>query len=279
MRTTVLSAPDAGAFVGGVEVGGIGLGPFRRHRALEQRDAPDVAEARDRGAPGEAMRDLHHCPLGIAVKQDIGFGVGQDRTPHLVGPVVVMGDAAQRTFNAAEHDRHVAECLAAALRIDDYRPVGAPAALAMGCVAVVMAQTAVGRVAVDHGIHVAAGDAEEQGRPSERRERLGAVPVRLGDDADPESLRFQEAPDDGHAETRVVHIGVAGDQHDVAGVPAEQVHLLARHRQERRGAEPVRPVLPIGEQCLGGIHAGTFTAPGRFVALKRRESGRPAPLG
>ena len=156
-----------------------------------------------------------------------------------------MGDAAQRAFDAAEHDRHVAECLAAALRIDDHRAVGARAAFAAGRVAVVVAQAPVGRVAVDHGVHVAAGDAEEQGRAAERGERLGALPVRLGDDADAEAVRFQQAADDRHAEARVIDIGVAGDEDDVALIPAKRIHFCTRHRQERRGAEPVRPMLAV----------------------------------
>ena len=52
-------------------------------------------------------------------------------------------------------------------------------------------------------------------------EILGAGPVGLGDDADPETLRFQHPTDHRHAEAGMVDIGVAGDQDDVAGVPAQ----------------------------------------------------------
>ena len=96
-----------------------------------------------------------------------------------------------------------------------------------------MAQPAVGRIAVDHRIHVAAGDAEEQARLAQRLEWFGRVPVGLRDDADPEPLGFEQPADDRHAETRMVDIGVARHEHDVAGVPAECAHLGAAHRQER----------------------------------------------
>jgi hypothetical protein len=158
-----------------------------------------------------------------------------------------MGDPAQRAFDAAEHDRHVAERFAAALRIDDHRTVGPPSAFATGRVAVVVAKSPVGRVAVDHGVHVAAGDAEEQGRAAERSERLGALPVRLGDDADAEAMRLEQPADDRHAEARVIDIGVAGDEDDIALIPAKRIHFCTRHRQERRGAEPVRPMFAVRE--------------------------------
>ena len=54
------------------------------------------------------------------------------------------------------------EGFAAALGIDDDGAVRPPVRLGVGRVGVVGADFAVGRVAVDHGIHVAGGDAEEQ---------------------------------------------------------------------------------------------------------------------
>ncbi len=70
---------------------------------------------------------------------------------------------------------------------------------------------------------------------AQRAERLGRVPVGLAEDADPKAVRLQQPPDQRHAEARVVDVGVAVDENDVAFVPAERVHLLARHGQERRG--------------------------------------------
>ena len=64
---------------------------------------------------------------------------------------------------------------------------------------------------------------------------------------DAEALRLEHAADDRHAEARVIDVGVARHQDHVALVPAEQVHLFARHRQERRGRKPVRPILAVPE--------------------------------
>jgi hypothetical protein len=67
------------------------------------------------------------------------------------------------------------------------------------------------------------------------------VPVRLRDDADAKALRLEHPADDCHAEARVVDVRIAADDDDVAAVPAECVHLGARHGQKRRGAQARRP--------------------------------------
>jgi hypothetical protein len=41
----------------------------------------------------------------------------------------------------------------------------------------------------------------------------------------------------------VIDVGISRHDDDVAGVPAQLVHLGTRHRQERRGAVALRPVL------------------------------------
>jgi hypothetical protein len=67
-----------------------------------------------------------------------------------------MRDAAQAAFDAAQHDGHVLERLAAALAVDDGGAVRPLAAYIARGVGVVAADFAIRRVAVDHGIHVAA---------------------------------------------------------------------------------------------------------------------------
>ncbi len=121
---------------------------------------------------------------------------------------------------------------------DAIRPL---AALAVRRVRIVAAHAAIGRVAVHHRIHVPGGDAEEQVRAAERLERIGAVPVGLGDDAHAETLRLEHPADDGHAEAGVIDVSVAGDDDDVAAVPAERVHFLPGHGQERSRPEAGRP--------------------------------------
>ena len=153
-----------------------------------------------------------------------------------------MGDAAQGRFDAADDDGHVGIRFARALGVHGDGAVRALVRFRVGRVGVVGADLAVGRVLVDHGIHVAGGNAVVQARLAEDAEGVGRQPVRLADDADAVALRFKQAAHQGHAEARMVDVGIARDEDDVALVPAQRVHLGTRHRQERRHGSAGRPL-------------------------------------
>src|SRR5665647_1700156 len=52
----------------------------------------------------------------------------------------------------------------------------------------------------------------------------------------------------------MVDIGVAGDEDDIARIPAERVHLDAGHRQERRSNSAARPFRDGRKQIGWGAH-------------------------
>ena len=110
----------------------------------------------------------------------VGLGVEQDRPADGVAPVVVMGQPAQRRLDAAGDDRHARERLAGALAVGQRRAVGPQADPAAGAVGVVVADLLVGRVVVDHAVHVAGADAEEQPRPAELPPGLARSASRAG---------------------------------------------------------------------------------------------------
>ncbi len=230
-----------------IDLGRIDLQPALRRAVADKSGAAHVADRFRRLAGGDAVGNFDDGALGVAIQQQIGLGVQQDRTPHLVRPVVVMGDPAQRGFDAADDDRRVGIGFSAALAIDDHRPVGPLAAFVVGGVSVVVAQAPIRGIAVDHRIHVARRDAEKQLWLPQGAERFGGIPVGLGDDPDPEALRFQQPADDRHAEARMIDVGVAGNQDDVAGIPTERIHFGVRHRQEGRDAEASGPVFAMGK--------------------------------
>lgn len=139
--------------------------------------------------------------------------------------------------------RHVFPGFFAALGVDEGCAVRTFARHVIRRVGVVMAQLTVSGIAVDHRVHVARGHAEEQVRFTQTHKVVFAVPVGLGDDPHAEALRLKHAATDGHAEARVVNVGIARDQNDIAAVPAQLVHLFPGHRQERRRSKAGRPVL------------------------------------
>ena len=117
------------------------------------------------------------APFGIAVDQDIGLGVDQNRAADLLGPMIILRDPAQRRLNPADDDGCVFVGFAAALGIDDHRPVRPPPCRPIGCVAVIVPDAAVGGVVIDQRIHVPGGDAEEQIWLAQRLERLRVGPI------------------------------------------------------------------------------------------------------
>ena len=208
----------------------------------------------DRLPARQSVRDIDNGAFGIAVQQQVGAAVQQDGAAHLVAPVIVVGDTPQAGLDTADHQGHVAIGLPQPLAVDDHCPVGAFVALVAGGVGIVVAPFAVGGVAVDHGVHIAGSDAEKQVGPAQHLEGLGAVPLGLGDDPHPEALGLQQATDHRHAETGVVHVGIAGDDNNVAAVPSQGVHLGPGHGQLGRGAKAFGPEFAVGEQgcCHGG---------------------------
>ena len=167
-----------------------------------------------------------------------------------------MGGAAQACLDAAQDHRHVFPGFFTALGIDQGCAVGAFTRHIIRRVGVVMAQLAVGGIAVDHRVHVACGDAEEQVGFTQTHKVVFAVPVRLRDDPHAEALRFKHTATNGHAEARMVNVGIARDQNDVAAVPAQLVHLFPGHRQEWRRSKAGRPVLGPGEEVTIRLDQG-----------------------
>ena len=234
-----------------VDLGGVDLEPAVRCVSAHESGASHIGDLVDRLALGQPVRHLHQRALGVAVQQDVALAVEHHGAAHGFGPVVVMGDAAQAAFDTTQHNGHLFVGLAAALAVDGGRAVGPFAAHITRGVGVVGADLAIGRVAVDHGIHVARCHTPEQVGLAQHLERFGTVPVGLGDDAHAETLCLQHTAHHRHAKAGVVHIGIARDENDVAAVPAQTIHFGPAHRQERRGAKAPGPVRSVAGQRFG----------------------------
>ncbi|CCK00591.1 hypothetical protein BN130_3373 [Cronobacter malonaticus 507] len=213
-----------------VETRGIHTRPARQRFFHHDRRTTHIADRRNGLTHRQTVRHFHQRTLAIAENQHVGFGIHQHRAAHGIRPVIVMRGAAQARLNTAQNHRHVAPGLFTALGIDQGCAIRAFPGFVIRRVGVVMAQFAIRCVAVDHRIHVPGGDAEKQVRSAKAHKVVFAAPVRLRDDPDAKALRLQHTAANRHAEARVIDVGVAGDENNIAAVPAELVHLLARHR-------------------------------------------------
>ena len=90
-----------------------------------------------------------------------------------------MSKPPQARLDSAGDDWNLLESLAGPLGVGQGRPVGPQTDSAARRVGIVVAHLPVGRVMVDHRVHVARADREEEPRATELTERLTRVPVRL----------------------------------------------------------------------------------------------------
>ena len=172
--------------------------------------------------------------LAHAEDHEVGLGVEHDRTADSVAPVIVVSQPPQRCLDPPGDDRHPGKGLAGTLTIRHRRPVGTQADPPARTVRIVIAHLLVGRVVVDHAVHVAGTDAEEQPRPAELSPGLCTVPVRLAENRDPEAGRLEHPAQDAHRERRMIDVRVARHEDDVHIVPAPRLHLRSGRRQMRQ---------------------------------------------
>ena len=139
--------------------------------------------------------------LAHAVGDEVGIAVAEDAGAEAFLPVVVVHHAPQTCLYAAEHDGDVGEELPKYVRIDDGRVLGTQVVSSVGAVGVFASESACSRVLVDHRVHAAWRDAEEETRTAQLAEVAQvAMPVGLRHNAHPQALRLQQAAYDGDAE-------------------------------------------------------------------------------
>src|SRR5690606_40469570 len=107
--------PALPIFAGAVDTRGVDLEPPLRRAAPHKGRTTDIGHRLDGFTGGQAMGDLDHRALGIAVQQQVGLGVHENRMAYLVLPVVIVGNPPQRSLDATDDDRHALVSLSATL--------------------------------------------------------------------------------------------------------------------------------------------------------------------
>ena len=196
------------------------------HRAVDERDV------RHRDAGVQRLGDLDDGVFAHAVREKVRAGVQKDGALHLIGPVVVVAEAAQGRFDAADDDGGIRIRLPDEVAVHRDRVVRPFAGLAAGAVGVHRPAVFRHGIVVDHRVHVAGGDEEPEAGLAERFDALRLPPVRLGEEPDREPVGFEQPADDGGAEARVVDICIAADIDEVQLFDAPFGEVFLRDRQE-----------------------------------------------
>ena len=122
---------------------------------------------------------------------------------------------------------------------------------------------------VDHAVHIASADREEESRSSEALPIVAGLPVGLADDADAISGGFEDASQDRHGEARMIDVGIAGDKHDIEFVPAASLGLGHGHGQGGFGQGTVRLAFPQVIEVSGDDIAAGADADGCTITAGR----------
>ena len=112
-----------------------------------------------------------------------------------------MGDATERGLDAAKHDGYIGEQLLQNLGIDDGGVLGPHVVATVRTIGILGAQSAGGGVLIDHRVHTARSNAEEQAGTAQLLEvAVVTMPVGLRNDGHPIACRLQCASNDSHTE-------------------------------------------------------------------------------
>ena len=212
---------------------------------------PHIAQISYRLPLRQPGRDFQHGILPHAEDDQIRFGIQQNGAAHGVAPVIVMGQSSQRRLDTSGDDRHALVGFTSPLAISQGRTIGSHTDSPSRGVGVIVANLAVGRVMVDHRIHVPRTDRKKQSGTAETPPVIAGMPVRLGQHGYPKSGGLQYPTQNGHGEAGVVDVRISGHEHHVHLLPASLGHLGGRHgqvpqrfRRARRYGEPQDSVQP-----------------------------------
>ena len=204
------------------------------HRALRRfvgndRRAADAAQ----GLPvAQAVCGLERCALAHAVNENVGARIENDAAAHLIVPVIVMRKPAERGLHPAEQDRDAGERLPRAVGIYRTGAVGPQPGFPSGGIKILAAALFRRRIVRHHAVQIACADENAELRPPHRFKRRGVVPRGLREHRHAIARVLEQPPDDGRAERRVIHVGVARHEQYIVPVPAAREHVRARYGQK-----------------------------------------------
>ena len=204
--------------------------PPEGHRLLDScaRNIPDLANLL---SPLQPPGDLPDGPLSHAVDDHIRRGIGQDGAADGVRPVVVMGKAPQAGFDPPQDEWNAGKEAVHPVGVDNGRPVRAQEGSARR-VDVALPPLEAGREAIDHGVDVTGGDAEEEAGAAQALEVLRLPPVWLGDYPQAVAGIPEHPAHDCSRKAGMVHVGVTADEDHVELIYAQLFALSQGHGEK-----------------------------------------------
>jgi hypothetical protein len=170
--------------------------------------------------------DLHYLQLPHAVDEEIRSAIHQKGTPHLSGPVVVVGKTAQTCLNPSDNEGNIFPELPHPIAVYQGSPIRPESPLASGGVAVGTPGLSRCSAVIQQGIQISRSHQHPKPGFPQGGKILQGVPIRLGEYGHPESPAFENPADDGGTEAGMIHVGISRNKEKVRLFPSQFTDLL-----------------------------------------------------
>ena len=192
-------------------------------RPVDKSDVAHVQAGRQR------VRDLYDAAFPHPVGNEVCARIQKDRAPHLVLPVVIMGEPPQARLEPAQDHRCLFKRFPDQVPVDYDRVVGPVPHLPARTEGILRAVLFIHRVVVHHGVHVSGRDEEAQARFPERLYARRIPPVRLAEHPDCVAVCRKDTRNNGRPEAGVVHIRVPAHIYKIELFDPLCLHILPAH--------------------------------------------------
>ena len=163
-----------------------------------------------------------HRFLAHAVDEKVCTRWLQNGGHEAVLPVVVVGEASEAGFDAANDDGHIGVEFFENACIDDGRIFGTEVMATVRGVSVFGTETFVGCVFVHHGVHGSRSNAKEEAWTTQFLEvSVISMPVRLWYNSHFQPFCLKNAADDSSRKRRMVNVCVAREEDNIEFIPSE----------------------------------------------------------
>ena len=189
----------------------------------------------NRDSCAQSIGDGNNRFFTHSVADHISATIEQHRTLQLIGPVVVVRQATQRSLHPTHDKRGVFIGSSNQIAINHRRMIRTQAHLSTRGIEIAIAVFFCNRIVAHHRIHVSRTHQKRQARLAENIDAGRVMPIRLRDDTHLVAICFEQACDDCHAEGGMVNVRVAAHVYKVALIPSALFHFLTCHRQKGHG--------------------------------------------
>ena len=174
----------------------------------------------------QCICDFNDTVFSHSIRNQICTGIKQDRTFHLVGPVIIMCQTAQTGFNSTYNDRGLLVCMPDQITVHHGRIIRslshyASRGIGIGCTAFFGY-----RIMIHHRIHISGRNQKAKSWNAKHGNRSIILPVRLRNDSHRIAMCLQQSGNDCMTKRRMIYICVSAHIYKIQLFNPAFLHIL-----------------------------------------------------